>query len=59
LFIAALFLVLGILWFRSLKPVYHVMIASASGERQGLTSSNESLVNQAMAAIADAITYRG
>jgi hypothetical protein len=58
-FIAGLFLVAGILWFRSLKPVYHVMIASASGERQGLTSSNESLVNQATVAIADAITYRG
>jgi hypothetical protein len=59
LLIAIVFLVVGILWFRSLKPVYHVMIASASGERQGLTSSDESLVNHATAAIADAITFRG
>jgi hypothetical protein len=59
LFLAVVFLAAGILWSRSLKPVYHVMIASASGERQGLTSPDETLVDQATAAIADAITYRG
>lgn len=49
----------GILWLRSLKPTYHVMLASASGERQGLSSQDESLVNRVTTAIADAITFRG
>lgn len=59
LFFCLLFLIAGILWVRSLKPTYHLMIASASGERQGLTSQDESLVDHATAAIANAITYRG
>jgi hypothetical protein len=52
-------LVVGILWLRSLKPTHHVMLASASGERQGLSSQDESLVNRVTTAIADAITFRG
>lgn len=59
LFICLLFLAAGILAYRSMKPTYHLMIASASGERQGLTSKDESLVDHATAAIANAITYRG
>jgi hypothetical protein len=55
----AVMLVIGIVWFRSLKPAYHVMLASASGERQGLTSNDESLVSRVTSAIGDAITYRG
>jgi hypothetical protein len=42
-----------------LKPVYHVMLASSSGERQGLSSMDEGLVDRTTAAIAEAIIYRG
>ncbi|HWS72430.1 MAG TPA: DUF6232 family protein [Thermoanaerobaculia bacterium] len=59
LVMAAVLLLIGIPWFRSMKPIYRVMLASASGERQGLTSPDESLVDRATIAIADAIAYRG
>jgi hypothetical protein len=49
----------GILWFRSLKPTFHVVLASAAAERQGLSSRDESLVDKVTVAINDAITHRG
>jgi hypothetical protein len=49
----------GVLWLRSLKPTFHVFLASAAAERQGLTSKDESLVDRVTAAISDAITHRG
>src|SRR5690242_11952994 len=57
--LGAILFVVFVLFIRSQKPTYHVMLASASGERQGLTSQDEGLVNRATAAIAEAITYRG
>jgi hypothetical protein len=58
-FLAALILAAGILWFRALKTTYHVVLASASGEQQGLSSKDNSLVDRVVAAITDAITHRG
>lgn len=55
----AILLVVGILWFRSLRPTYHLMIATAGGERPGLTSNNEVVIDRVTAAIADAIVHRG
>ncbi|HEV7921636.1 MAG TPA: DUF6232 family protein [Thermoanaerobaculia bacterium] len=57
--LSTLFLIVGILIFRSQKPTYHVVLASSSGERQGLTSQDEPLVNRVIGAITDAIIYRG
>ncbi len=51
-------LIFAISWFRSL-PTYHVMIATAGGERQGLTSQDEEVVDRVTGAIADAIVHRG
>jgi len=55
---AILFIVI-VLYIRTQKPTYHVMLASASGERQGLTSQDEDLVNRVTSAVAGAITFRG
>lgn len=49
----------GIAWFRSQRPTYHVMLATAAGERQGLSSQDETLVNRVTHAVADAMTFRG
>lgn len=49
----------GIAWLRSLKPTYHVILASASGEREGMSSKDHSLVERVIAAITAAITHRG
>ncbi|OQC36126.1 MAG: hypothetical protein BWX64_02198 [Acidobacteria bacterium ADurb.Bin051] len=56
---AAAILAAGVLWLRALKPTYHVFLASASGEVQGLSSKDEALVDRVVAAITDAITHRG
>jgi hypothetical protein len=57
--LAVLILAAGIAWLRSLKPTFHVFLASASAERQGLTSKDEALVNRVTGAINDAIIHRG
>lgn len=49
----------GVFWLQSLKPTFHVFVASASAEREGLSSKDESLVDRITTAINDAITYRG
>jgi hypothetical protein len=52
-------LIIGIVWFQSLRPTYNVMLATAAGERQGLTSKDEGVVDRVTGAIADAIVHRG
>jgi Family of unknown function (DUF6232) len=59
LLVTAAILGAGVLWLRSLKPTFHVILASAAAERQGLSSKDESLVNRVTVAINDAITHRG
>lgn len=49
----------GVAWWRSLKPVYHVVLASASGEREGMSSKDHDLVDRIIGAITQAITHRG
>lgn len=55
----AILLAVGVLWFRALRPTYHLMIATAGGERPGLSSSDEGVIDRVTAAIADAIVHRG
>jgi hypothetical protein len=52
-------LIIGIVWLKSLHPTYNVMLATAAGERQGLTSKDEGVVDRVTAAIANAIVHRG
>lgn len=49
----------GVAWLRSLKPTYYVVLASASGEREGMSSKDHDLVNRIISAITEAITHRG
>jgi len=56
---SAVLLIIGIVWFKSLHPTFNVMLATAAGERQGLTSKDEGIVDRVTAAIADAIVHRG
>jgi hypothetical protein len=49
----------GVAWLRSLKPTYHIILASASGEQQGLSSKDHDLVDRVISAISAAITQRG
>lgn len=55
----AILLIAGILWLRSLHPTYHLMLATAGGERQGMTSNDEGVVDRVSSAITDAIVHRG
>lgn len=54
-----LLLAIGIAWFRSVKPTYRLMLATAGGEREGLVSMDAALVGRLTGAISDAIIYRG
>jgi Family of unknown function (DUF6232) len=59
LIVCAGILAAEIAWLRSLKPTYHVVLASASGEVQGLSSKDGALVDRVINAITRAITHRG
>ncbi|HUR81670.1 MAG TPA: DUF6232 family protein [Thermoanaerobaculia bacterium] len=59
LIFAMLLLIAGMAWFKSQQPTYHLVLATASGERQGLSSRDGAHVNRVTAAVADAIAYRG
>lgn len=58
-FLCGILLLIGVLWFRSLKTKYHLMLATAGGERQGLSSEDQTVVDRVTAAVADAIVHRG
>ena len=46
-------------WLRSLRPTFHVVTASASGETQALSSQDEGLVDRVVSAVSEAIVHRG
>jgi len=52
-------LVVGFLWLRSKRPVYAVVLTSASGETKAYTSTDQSFVDRIIKAINDAIVHRG
>ena len=59
LVVALICIVLGILWLRSKKPVYHVLLRSASGEAKACSSKVSDDVNSIVAALNEAIVLRG
>ncbi len=50
---------LGVLWWRSKKPIYHLRITSASGESNALWSKNRNYVDKVVQAINEAMIHRG
>ena len=57
--LCAVLLVVGILWILAAKPTYHLMLATAGGERSGLWSKDETFIDRIAAAVTDAIVHRG
>lgn len=57
--VGAAFLVAGILAYRAAKPTFHMILTSAAGEKERLSSRDTALVDKVTAAISDSITYRG
>jgi hypothetical protein len=57
LLVYLVFIALTILWMRSKKPLYHVVVASSSAESEALTSKDqgyvESIVNSINSAIVE------
>lgn len=51
--------VLGLVWFRTSKPIYRVVLASASGETETLRTEDEALVNRVVRAVNEAVLARG
>jgi hypothetical protein len=50
---------LGVVWFRSKKPVYAVMLTSASGESKAFSSNDARFVARIVSSINDAMVHRG
>lgn len=57
--IGAALIVLGIWWFRKIKPIFIVYLNSASGESQALSSKDLIYINKVINALNDAIIHRG
>ena len=57
--LALVFLGIGVLWYRSMKPTYHIVFASSSGQIDALTSKDGIFINKVVSAINQAIIYRG
>jgi len=49
----------GVSWLRKLKPTFHVILASASGESKALNSKDEAFVDQVAGAVNQALVHRG
>lgn len=56
--VGGIFGVMGYLWFRGIKPIWHLRIASASGEATPLQSINQQWVASIAQAINEAIMHR-
>ena len=57
--LGALLIIVGIALVFLMKPSYAVVLGSASGENQSMTSQNEAEIDQIVAAISNAIVHRG
>lgn len=49
----------GIAWFVLNKPLYHVVLSSASGEVRSLSSKDSDYISRVINALNDAIIHRG
>lgn len=54
-----LFLAAGIAWLVLNKPKFSVLLSSASGEAEALTSKDETFISRVVKALNDAIVARG
>ena len=57
--VGALLIIVGIVIAVLMKPYYAVVLGSASGETQSMSSRNEAEIDQITAAISNAIVHRG
>jgi hypothetical protein len=57
-FIGVIFGALGYFWYRGIKPIWHLRIASASGETTPLHSINQQWIASIAQAINEAIIHR-
>ena len=55
LLVAGCIVAIAIVWIRACRPTYHVVIASASGEVQALSSQERDYVDKIVGSINDAI----
>ena len=56
---SAVIIAIGTAWLSALKPMYHVILSSASGESRALSSKDQKLIDSVVEAINRAIVYRG
>jgi len=56
--VGAVFGAVGYFWFRGIKPIWHLRIASASGENTPLNSINQQWISSIAQAINEAIIHR-
>jgi hypothetical protein len=56
--VGGIFGALGYFWFRGIKPIWHLRIASASGENTPLQSINQQWIASIAQAINEAIIHR-
>jgi hypothetical protein len=57
--ISAAILVGAVAWLKSLKPTFHLLLRSSSGEQKALSTSDEKLINRIVQAVSEAIVARG
>jgi len=53
------FLLLGTWWWHARRPIYHIVLTSASGETKPLSDNNRKPVEKVIKALNDAIIHRG
>jgi len=56
--VGVLAVLLGIVWYRGCKPIWHLRIASASGESTPLQSTSQEWIGNICRAINEAIIHR-
>jgi hypothetical protein len=49
----------AIFWLKSLKPTYHLLLSSASGEQRALNTKDHDLIHRVVSAVNNAIVSRG
>ena len=58
-YVALILIAIGVVWWRSQKTTYNVVLSSASGETDAFTSTDEKYVDNLVSALNDAIISRG
>jgi hypothetical protein len=58
-FFGVLLVALSFWWFRSIKPIYHVRLVTASGQRDAMSNSDGAYIDKIVEAVNQAIIHRG